>query len=152
MQPSSAGNIEASMNEVNVTVDAEIGYFLLRISLGINILVHGLVRIFGPGAGHFAASTSAEFTGTFLPSALTHLFLLVLPFAEAVLGLLILLGLFTRFALAAGALVISALIFGTALRSDWNTVGIQMIYALTYYLLLLHRRYDRFSIDRLRRG
>jgi hypothetical protein len=44
--------------------------------------------------------------------------LMVLPFAEFVLGDLITLGLFTRWALTLGGLLIAALIFGTALRSD----------------------------------
>jgi thiosulfate dehydrogenase (quinone) large subunit len=40
-----------------------------------------------------------------------------------------------------------ALAFGTALRSDWNTLGIQMIYAAIYYLLLASRTDNGFSID-----
>ena len=41
------------------------------------------------------------------------------------------LGLFTRWALTLGGLLITVLVFGTAMRSDWNTVGVQMIYAIT---------------------
>jgi len=48
-----------------------------------------------------------------------------------------------------GGLLIAALVFGTAMRSDWNTVGVQMIYAITYYLLLANRSSDRFSLDAL---
>jgi hypothetical protein len=44
----------------------------------------------------------------------------------------------------------TALVFGTALRGDGPGVGIQMLYALIYYLLLTSRANDRFSIDRLR--
>jgi hypothetical protein len=62
------------------------------------------------------------------------------------------LGLFTRWALTLGGLLITALIFGTALRSDWTTVGIQMIYAITYYLLLLNRVDNAFSLDALFRA
>jgi hypothetical protein len=39
--------------------------------------------------------------------------------------------------------------FGTALRSDWATVGIQMIYSITYYLLLVNRTDNSFSLDML---
>jgi hypothetical protein len=76
-------------------------------------------------------------------------------FAEFILGALVLFGLFTRWALTLGGLLIAALIFGTALLSDWTTVGIQMIYAITYYLLLLNRADNAFSVDallRLHRG
>jgi hypothetical protein len=34
------------------------------------------------------------------------------------------------------------LVFGTALRSDWETLSIQMLYAIIYYLLLAARAYD----------
>jgi thiosulfate dehydrogenase (quinone) large subunit len=119
------------------------------LTLGINILVHGAGRIFGPGAGAFAATTGAEFTKTPLPAGLVHAFLIVLPFAELALGVLTTLGLFTRWALVVGGLMIAALVFGTAMRSDWNTVGVQMIYAITYYLLLMNRSENRFSLDAL---
>jgi thiosulfate dehydrogenase [quinone] large subunit len=128
-------------------LDREIAYAVFRLTLGINILVHGAGRIFGPGAEAFASTTGAEFTKTALPVGLVHAFLFVLPFAELVLGVLTTLGLFTRWTLTLGGLMIAALVFGTAMRSDWNTVGVQMIYAITYYLLLVNRGYNRFSLD-----
>lgn len=133
-------------------LDGQLAYLVFRLTLGINILVHGAVRIFGPGAEAFATSTAAEFTKTALPAGLVHLFLVVLPFAELVLGALLALGLFTRWALTIGSLMITALVFGTAMRSDWNTVGIQMIYAIAYYFLLVNRAANRFSLDALWRG
>jgi|SRR5581483_9594431 len=128
-------------------LDRQLAFLVFRLTLGINILVHGAGRIFGPGAESYATTTAAEFTKTALPAGLVHAFLLVLPFVEAVLGALTTLGLFTRWALALGALMIAVLVFGTAMRSDWNTVGVQMIYAITYYLLLANRWQNRFSLD-----
>jgi thiosulfate dehydrogenase [quinone] large subunit len=133
----------------SVALDRRLAYAVFRLTLGINILVHGAGRIFGPGAEAFATTTAAEFNKTILPAGLVHAFLFVLPFAELVLGTLTTLGLFTRWALTLGGLMIVALVFGTALRSDWNTVGVQMIYAITYYFLLVHRSSDRFSLDKL---
>ncbi len=133
-------------------LDGQLAYLVFRLTLGINILVHGAGRIFGPGAEAFATTTAAEFSKTALPAGLVHAFLVVLPFAEVVLGALLALGLFTRWALTLGGLLITALVFGTAMRSDWNTVGIQMIYAIAYYLLLANHSANRFSIDaRLRK-
>ncbi len=129
--------------------DRQLAYAVFRLTLGINILVHGAGRIFGPGAEAFATTTSAEFTKTALPMGLVHAFLVALPFAEVTLGALTILGLFTRWALTFGGLMITALVFGTAMRSDWNTVGVQMIYAITYYLLLANRSANRFSLDAL---
>jgi thiosulfate dehydrogenase (quinone) large subunit len=133
----------------STALDRQLAYAVFRLTLGINILVHGAGRIFGPGAEAFATTTSAEFSKTALPSGLVHAFLFVLPFAELVLGALTTLGLFTRWALVLGGLMIATLVFGTAMRSDWNTVGVQMIYAITYYFLLVHRASDRFSLDTL---
>jgi thiosulfate dehydrogenase [quinone] large subunit len=133
----------------STTLDRQLAYAVFRLTLGINILVHGAGRIFGPGAEAFATTTAAEFSKTALPAGLVHAFLFVLPFAELVLGALTTLGLFTRWALVLGGLMIATLVFGTAMRSDWNTVGVQMIYAITYYFLLVHRSSDRFSLDKL---
>jgi thiosulfate dehydrogenase [quinone] large subunit len=133
----------------STTLDRQLAYAVFRLTLGINILVHGAGRIFGPGAEAFATTTAAEFSKTALPAGLVHAFLFVLPFAELVLGALTTLGLFTRWALTLGGLMIATLVFGTAMRSDWNTVGVQMIYAITYYFLLVHRSSNRFSLDKL---
>lgn len=76
---------------------------------------------------------------------------MILPAAEAILGVLITLGLLTRWALTLGGLLMAALVFGTALRSDWTTVGIQMVYAIVYYLLLANVADDQISIDALLR-
>ena len=133
----------------SLTLDRQLAYLVFRLTLGINILVHGAGRIFGPGAEAFASTTAAEFSKTALPSGMVHAFLIVLPFAEVVLGAFLTLGLFTRWTLTLGGLMITALVFGTAMRSDWTTVGVQMIYAITYYLLLLHRSANRFSLDAL---
>jgi thiosulfate dehydrogenase (quinone) large subunit len=130
-------------------LDGQLAYLVFRLTLGINILVHGAGRIFGPGAEAFASTTAAEFSKTPLPAGMVHAFLIVVPFAELVLGALTTLGLFTRWTLTLGGLMIAALVFGTAMRSDWTTVGVQMIYAITYYLLLVHRSDNRFSLDAL---
>ncbi len=133
----------------STTLDRQLAYAVFRLTLGINILVHGAGRIFGPGADAFASTTAVEFSKTALPAGMVHAFLVVVPFAELVLGALTTLGLLTRWALALGGLLITVLVFGTAMRSDWNTVGVQMIYAITYYFLLIHRSNNRFSLDTL---
>lgn len=137
--------------ESSAHLDRKLAYVVFRLSLGINLLIHGASRFLGPGVDAFSTKTTTEFAGTPLPAGLVHAFLTVLPFAEFILGGLVTLGLFTRWALTLGGLLITALIFGTALRSDWTTVGIQMIYAITYYLLLLNRADNAFSLDALLR-
>jgi thiosulfate dehydrogenase [quinone] large subunit len=128
-------------------LDRQLAYVVFRLTLGINILVHGAGRIFGPGAEGFATQTAVEFAKTPLPAGLVHAFLVAVPFAEAILGALTALGLLTRWALTLGGLLMTALVFGTAMRSDWTTVGVQMIYAITYYLLLANLADNRYSMD-----
>jgi thiosulfate dehydrogenase [quinone] large subunit len=137
------------MKDDSVDIDRRLAYVVFRLSLGINILIHGAGRIFGTGAEAFASKTMSEFANSPLPPGITHAFLTVLPFAELILGILITAGLFTRWALTLGSLLMTALIFGTALRSDWATVGIQMIYAIIYYLLTVNQADNYFSLDAL---
>lgn len=141
----------AGVTSNSSVIDRRLAYGVLRLTMGINILIHGAGRLFGPGASAFAAQTGSEFAGTTLPQSLVHAFLVAVPFVETTLGVLIVLGLFTRWALMLGGLLIAAFVFGTALRSDWTTVGIQMIYALTYYFLLAKVDDDYFSLDNLLR-
>jgi thiosulfate dehydrogenase [quinone] large subunit len=79
------------------------------------------------------------------------LFALVLPWVEAALGLLLLLGLATRYALIAASLTILALTFGSTLRQDWSSAGFQLIYAAIYAALLAFRRENVYSLDGMRR-
>lgn len=130
-------------------LDRRLAYGVLRLTMGIDILIHGVGRLFWIGVGAFAAKTSALFVGSPLPHTLVYDFLVCVPFAEATLGALTLLGLFTRWALTLGGLLIAALVFGTGMRSDWITVGTQLIYAIIYYFLLRNRDDNYFSVDTL---
>jgi thiosulfate dehydrogenase [quinone] large subunit len=126
-------------------LDRRLAYLLLRLTLGVNILLHGAVRL--PSLITFAEGTVQQFAGTPLPAVAVRLFGLLLPFLETAIGLLLIVGYWTRWALVAGALLIVALVFGTALRSDWQTLSVQMLYAIIYYLLLAGRTYDYFALD-----
>jgi thiosulfate dehydrogenase [quinone] large subunit len=142
--------VGSSFDETETGVpNRSLAFAVFRLTLGVNILLHGVTRIFGPGAAAFAATTQQQFSATPLPQSLVFGFLSCVPFVEAVLGLLTALGLLTRWALAAGGLLITMLVFGTALRSDWASVGNQMIYAICYYLLTANCHHDSLSVDRL---
>jgi thiosulfate dehydrogenase [quinone] large subunit len=126
-----------------------LAYVVFRIVLGTTFLFHGVARMLGGGIEAFASGTTKIFTGTPLPAGLVHAFLSGLPYVEGILGVLILLGLFTRWALAIGSLLIAVLIFGTSMRSDWVTVSIQMIYAIALYLALANLDDNCCSLDKL---
>ena len=109
--------------------------------------MHGLVRL--PVLAGFAAGMVKQFEGTILPAWSVYGLGLVLPFLEGTIGLALVLGAFTRWALAAVSLLMSVLMFGTSLRSDWNIVGLQMIYVIAFFIALFFLEHNRYSVDRL---
>ncbi|GAB3021002.1 DoxX family protein [Spirosoma pulveris] len=125
----------------------QLAQLVIRIGLGINMLMHGLVRL--PKLGTFVAKTEVGFANTILPLLLVRFFLFTLPFLELATGILILLGgQFTRWGYFIGGLLIAALLVGTTLKEDWNTAGTQMIYVIAFYLGL--RGLDPYSRGRFR--
>jgi thiosulfate dehydrogenase [quinone] large subunit len=130
--------------------DASIAYAALRIAFGVNMAMHGVNRVLA-GVGQFAAAMAQEFSATVLPRWMVLAFGQVLPFVELAIGILLLIGLWTRGTLLSGMAVIAALMFGTALKGDWNILGTQLLYALVYYLLLARRADDAFGVDTARR-
>lgn len=126
-------------------LDRKLAYLILRCTLGLSILMHGLVRL--PHLGAFADGLVKLFVETPLPAAMVGPFAVSLVFVETIVGLFILLGLWTRWSLLLGALTMAALVFGTALRSDWNTLAIQMLYAFIYAALIATREYNTYSLD-----
>ncbi|GAB4022397.1 DoxX family protein [Spirosoma koreense] len=126
---------------------SQLAQLVMRIGLGINMLMHGLVRI--PKLSAFVAKTSAGFAQTILPTLLTKAFLYTLPFVELTSGLLILLGgQFGKWGYFIGGLTIGALLFGTTLKEDWTGAGNQLIYVIAFYLAL--RGLDTSSRNRYR--
>jgi thiosulfate dehydrogenase [quinone] large subunit len=130
-------------------LDRKLGYFVLRFTLGLSIFMHGLTRL--PHLQQFADGLVKMFADTPLPAMLVRSFGLGLVFVEGAVGLLLLVGLWTQEALLVGSATMAALIFGTALRSDWNIVAIQLLYVLIYSVLLAAREYNAYSLDALMR-
>lgn len=127
----------------------QIAYAIFRLTLGLDIFMHGAMR-FVTGVGAWETNQAKAFEGTILPLALVHGFLLSLPILEIIIGALTIIGLYTRFALIAGAVMIFSLVFGTGIRQDWTTVGSQMLYAAYYYLMIARLEDNWLAIDRPR--
>jgi thiosulfate dehydrogenase (quinone) large subunit len=130
------------------TTDRRIAYALLRIVFGVNIFFHGLSRLLGDHAA-FLAYLSQQMAKAPLPKSILPPFAAALPWTEATIGLLLLLGLFTRFALVAGSLVMIVLMAGITLAQNWDVAGIQLIYCAIYFVLLTHRGRNFYSLDTL---
>jgi len=126
--------------------DSSLAYALLRVTLGLNIFMHGTTRLLA-GIGNFVNGMIKMFQNTVLPTAVVAPFGYALPWLEAGLGLLIIIGFRTREALVAGALLMLALTFGTALRQDWDVAGVQLLYSAVYAALIAALRYNSLSVD-----
>lgn len=93
-----------------------------------------------------------NFEKSILPEWMVVPFSYLLPIAELVVGILLLIGLFTRASLIAGSLTMLALIFGTTLIESWDSLPSQLIH-LAYCALLIGyvEQYDGYSVDKLLR-
>lgn len=114
--------------------DAQLAHLALRLLLGINIAAHGAVRL--PDLGTFVQKASAGFAATPLPMALVKMTLYPVPFVELALGLAMLAGFRLRLTLFAGMMLMAVLTVGMSLQQQWEIVGLQLIYALAYFVLL----------------
>jgi len=123
-------------------------YAVLRFTLGTAFLFHGVTRLVS-GWSAFTDEMVRNFHDTFLPDFMVRPFALSVPPVEAVLGTLLCLGLFTRPALIAGGLWMVALVFGTAVRQDYPTVAIQLLYALLFFVLQVGEPSNRIALDTL---
>jgi thiosulfate dehydrogenase [quinone] large subunit len=140
-----------SVQATSRSSDAVIAYTILRVSFGANIMLHGVSRILMGHAAFLAYLTHYFEKASYVPVSMLSVFATVQPWVETVLGLLLVIGLATRFSLVAGGLVIMCLVIGTNLAQDWLVSGLQLIYAFLYYYLLVHLDQNRFSVDATRR-
>src|SRR5438309_1425958 len=99
--------------------DKSAAYALLRIALGINFAGHGLIRIYN-GVGTFAANTTGHLAKSPLPHSATYGFSYAIPFVEAILGLTLILGVFTRASLVCGAIFMMLLTIGVTANQQWD--------------------------------
>jgi thiosulfate dehydrogenase (quinone) large subunit len=142
-----AGTGELDLRSAESLADRRLAYAIFRLTLGLNIYIHGSGRILRGVQQNFVVKYESQYATTILPVPVAHVALTMIPYIEAVIGALLFIGLWTRWALAAGGLLMLVLVFGTAIRQDWNALFIQMLYALIYFVLLSLRHYNCFSID-----
>lgn len=122
-------------------------FLLLRLAIGLSMFGHGLVRL--PKLSGFSKWMVGNFQKSMLPESLVLPFSYALPIAEFVVGLLLLLGLFTRIALMAGGIVMLMLIFGSTMIEEWNALPSQLIHVAFFALLLNYIHLNSFAVDKL---
>src|SRR5258708_19976639 len=113
--------------------DAVISYTILRVSFGANIMLHGVSRIVMGHAAFLAYLTHYFEKASYIPVGMLSIFATVQPWVELILGLLLMVGLATRFSLIAGGLVILSLVIGTNLAQDFLLPRLLLLYPFLHY-------------------
>jgi thiosulfate dehydrogenase [quinone] large subunit len=126
-----------------------ITYLLVRLPVAMSMFGHGLERM--PKLSGFTQHMTDQFKNAVLPLAAVEVFSHVLPFIELLLGILLIIGLFTRFAAVVGVLVMLALIFGSSMIEQWENVFTQIVYGLCFAAIYHFEPYNFYSADRLLR-
>ena len=126
----------------------ELAYLILRLTMGVNMFTHGVARILD--LDKFNGWLITQFSNTILPEFIVSISSYMIPFVELIIGILLILGLFTSRALLVGSLLIVALVFGSGLQENWNVMSSQMIYAIFFFILSYLIDLNRYSLDRVR--
>jgi thiosulfate dehydrogenase [quinone] large subunit len=127
--------LDTNSKSAGSPTNLQIGYFFFRVLVGVNLFFHGFMRVL-TGVSAWEIPQAATFTDTFLPMPLVHLSLYSIPYIEVALGALIILGLFTRWALIGGLTLMLMLLFGHLVRQNWSGAHTIMHYGLYYWILL----------------
>ena len=133
-------------NETDKIYD-HIATLLLRLFIGLMMLIAGLGK-FGDLAG-FRQFIHHDFDKTFLAGPMLDLFAYVQPYAEVILGALVLVGLLTRPILALTALNLIVLFFGKWVTHDLQTAANNSLYVLIAVYAFRNAGDNRFSLDHL---
>ena len=124
-----------------------LAHALLRLLIGMNLLLHGLVRM--PKLNAFANGVAEGFAETWMPRAAALPFAYVIPFVEVAVGLMIITGLWLRAGLVASLLLMTMLTAGVCLQERWDTAGSQLVYGIVLASLLFTLHHHRYGLDSL---
>lgn len=121
---------------------------VLRLAFGQLMLFAGINKFWNEGpVSNVSAGLMKRFEGTYLPELMLMPYSYALPYIEVVLGLVLLVGLFSRQALAVTALLLLSLAFGVIVLKDYPTAAANTVYAALAALAFLLARWDDFSAD-----
>ncbi|HEY4288068.1 MAG TPA: DoxX family membrane protein [Puia sp.] len=125
----------------------KVTYLFLRLAIGLSAFGHGLVRL--PKLNKFSSWMVTGFEKTMLPRAVVIPFSYILPFVEFMIGILLILGLFTKQAIYMGVTVMCILILGTTLQENWDAIPTQLIHVAFFAVLFQFLSSNEKSLDRL---
>lgn len=125
----------------------QISYLIIRLSVAISLFGHGLVRL--PKLESFSEGMLKEFEHSMLPSVLVMPLSYGIPIAEFVFGLLLLIGLFTRFSAIGSAVLMLLLMFGTCMVENFGALPSQFLHAGFCAILIHFIQSNSYALDKL---
>ena len=117
---------------------------MARIGLGSNLLFHGVVRL--PKLVTFVDGMEKAFANSMLPGFLVTATAYAIPVVELLLGIAILLGIGTRWALLGTAIQMMILTSGCCLIEKFDPVNSQMFLLAMSAVLMANIELNRFAI------
>jgi len=125
--------------------DLSFAFLILRLAVGMTFFMAGLSKVLNyPGV---IENLKGGFMETWMPGFLLNIFLYPLPFIELGLGALIVLGLFTRFALYLTGLLMLVLNFGLLARGDNAGAAKNIPFIVIIALDIMLINYNKYSLD-----
>lgn len=128
-------------------MDKKWAFLLGRLAIGLSFFGHGLVRL--PKLDGFSKWMTGQFSKSVLPDFLVLPFSYALPILEFVVGLMIVIGLFTKQGLLLAGLVTLALIFGTTMIENWDALPSQLIHVAFLSVLLAYLPHNSYAVDKI---
>jgi len=108
--------------------DFKTTFFFLKLPIAVSLLGHGLVRL--PKLPAFTDWLVTTMEKSVLPEFLIVPFGYVLPIAEFLIGLSLLIGFQVKYSLFAGLALMSVLIFGSSSIENWSAIESQLLHSL----------------------
>ncbi|MFC3157610.1 MauE/DoxX family redox-associated membrane protein [Chryseobacterium arachidis] len=119
--------------------DFKTAFFFLRLPVAVSLFGHGLVRL--PKLQTFSEWMLTTMEKSAIPSVLIVPFSYILPIAEAILGILLLINFKTKYTLYVSLALMSILIFGSCSIENWSAIESQLLHS--FYLLGLFWFYEK---------
>lgn len=118
-------------------------FFFLRLPIAVSLFGHGLVRL--PKLETFSSWMVTTMEKSMIPNFLILPFSYVLPIAEALIGLSLLIGFQTKYTLFAGLALMSILIFGSSSIENWSAIESQLLHS--FYLFGLVWFWQKYKTE-----
>ena len=123
----------------------ELAFVMARVGLGANLFFHGLVRL--PKLQGFVNFMVGEkFANSMLPDVMVTATAYAIPVVELILGIALLLGLGTRWALIGTAIQMMILTSGCCFIEEWDPINSQMFLLAMSAVLMANIELNRLAI------